>query len=81
MKSKIGKLVGTAAIIIAVLIGINQFGGSLDGAGVAFGQMKQAFEKVLWVHSVNNNSSCSDEGWLSFTQQIEINKKAENNLV
>jgi len=80
MKSRITKLAAAAVIIIAVMIGINHFGGSIDGASVAFGQMKQALEKVLWVHSVNNNSSGNDEGWLSFTQQIEINKKANGKV-
>ncbi|MHC4639552.1 MAG: carboxypeptidase regulatory-like domain-containing protein [Planctomycetota bacterium] len=36
MKSRITKLAAAAAIIIAVIICINQFGGSIDGASVAF---------------------------------------------
>ncbi len=36
MKSPITKLAAVAVIIIAVLIGINQFGGSIDGAAPAF---------------------------------------------
>ena len=80
MKSRITKLAVAAGVIIVVLIGISQFGGSIDGASVAFGQIKQAVEKVPWVHSVNNNSSCSDEGWLSFMLQIEINKKANGKI-
>ncbi len=39
MKSKITKLAAAAVIIIAVLIGINQLGGSIDGASVAWAQM------------------------------------------
>ena len=35
MKSKMTKFATAAVIIIAVLIGINQFGGSIDGASVA----------------------------------------------
>ena len=38
MKTKIAKLTTTAAIIIAVLIGINHLGGSIDGTNVAWGQ-------------------------------------------
>ena len=37
MKSKMTKLAAAAVIIIAVLIGINQFGGSIGGDSVAFG--------------------------------------------
>ncbi len=36
MKSKITKLAATAVIIIVILIGINYFGGLIDGASVAF---------------------------------------------
>ena len=39
MKSKITKIAAAAVIIIAVLIGINQFGGSIDGASVAWAQV------------------------------------------
>ncbi len=80
MKSKITKLAAAAVIIVAVIICINQFGGSIDGASVAFSQIKQAVEKVPWVHSVNKNSNLSDEGWLSFIHQIEINKKANGKI-
>jgi len=80
MKSPITKCAAAALIIAVVLIGINQFGGSIDGANVAFGQIKRAVENVPWVHSVNSNSNCSDEGWLSFAQQIEINKKADGKV-
>jgi len=80
MKSPIAKLAAAAIVIAVVLVGINQFGGSIDGANVAFGQIKQAVENVPWVHSVNSNSNCSDEGWLSFVRQIEINKKADGKV-
>ena len=39
MKSRITKLAATAAVIVAVLIGINQFGGSIDGTSVAYGMV------------------------------------------
>jgi len=39
MKSKITKLAVAAVIIIAVLIGINQFGGRFDGTSVAWGDV------------------------------------------
>lgn len=39
MKSKIAKLAAAAVIIIAVLIGVNQFTGSIDGASVAWGEV------------------------------------------
>ncbi|MHC4543565.1 MAG: hypothetical protein ACYTDW_02305 [Planctomycetota bacterium] len=36
MKSRMTKLAAAAVIIIAVLIGINHFGGSIDGSGIAW---------------------------------------------
>jgi hypothetical protein len=80
MKSRITKLAAAAMIIIAAIICINQLGGSINGVSAAFGQIKQAVEKVPWVHSVNKNSNLSDEGWLSFIRQIEINKKANGKI-
>ncbi len=46
MKSKISKLTTAAVVIIAVLIGINQFGGSLDMAGVAWGEVVNKVEQI-----------------------------------
>ena len=46
MKSPITKLAAAAVIIIAVLIGINQFGGSIDGASVAWADVAERFESV-----------------------------------
>ncbi len=46
MKSRITKLAAAAVIIIAVLIGINQFGGSIDGASVAWGEVVKNVEQI-----------------------------------
>jgi len=45
MKSRITKLAAAAVIIIAVLIGINQFGGSIDGSSVAWGELVERLER------------------------------------
>ncbi|MFH1614649.1 MAG: hypothetical protein ABIG61_06165 [Planctomycetota bacterium] len=39
MKSRITKIAAAAVIIIAILLGINQFGGSVDMAGVAWAEV------------------------------------------
>ncbi|MBW8040049.1 MAG: hypothetical protein FVQ85_08630 [Planctomycetes bacterium] len=39
MKSKITRVAAAAVVIIAILIGINHFGGSIDGASVAWAQV------------------------------------------
>jgi len=44
MKSKITKLAAAAVIIIAILIAINQFGGSVGGGNVAFGEVLEYFQ-------------------------------------
>ena len=44
MKSRITKIAAAAVIIIAVLVGINQFGGSVGGGSVAFGKVLEYFQ-------------------------------------
>ncbi|MFC1737505.1 hypothetical protein ACFL1G_00450 [Planctomycetota bacterium] len=68
MKSKISKLTAAAVIIIAVLIGINQFGGSIDGASVAFAEVASRVAQVDYVHCYYFKSRGNDfikhfEGW------------------
>ena len=46
MKSRITKLSAAAVIIIAVLISINQFSGSIDGASVAWGNVAEKVENI-----------------------------------
>jgi hypothetical protein len=46
MKNKITKIAAAAVIIIPILISINQFGGSLDGASVAWADVVKNIEQV-----------------------------------
>ncbi len=46
MKSRITKLAAAAVIIIAVMVGINQFSGPIDGASVAFGDILKNIENA-----------------------------------
>jgi len=46
MKSRITKVTAAAVIIIALLIGLNYFGGSLDIAGVAWGEVAKKVEEI-----------------------------------
>jgi hypothetical protein len=46
MKSRITKLTAAAVIIIALLIGIDQIGGSLDITGVAWGEVVKKVEQI-----------------------------------
>jgi hypothetical protein len=79
MKSPITKLVAAATIIIAVLVGINQFGDSIEA--VALGQVIEAMKKVNWMHVVGREKEGgSSEAWLSFESKINI-KKNENDRI
>jgi len=46
MNSKITKFAAAAVIIIAIMIGINQFGGSMDGASVAWAEVAKNVEQT-----------------------------------
>ncbi|MBW8035390.1 MAG: hypothetical protein FVQ79_07115 [Planctomycetes bacterium] len=50
MKSKIQKLAVAAIIIVAALVGINQFGGSIDGANVAWAEVTDHIAQADYVH-------------------------------
>ncbi len=50
MKSRITKLTAAAVIIIAVLIGIHQFSGSIEA--VALGQVIENMKKMPWMHAI-----------------------------
>jgi len=51
MKSPITKIAAAAVIIIAVMIGLHRFTGSIDGATVALAEVRQALDEVKYMHS------------------------------
>ncbi len=59
MNSKITKYAAAAVILIAVMIGINQFGGSIDGTSVAWAEVMRNFKQQLqtndYIHLVITN--------------------------
>jgi hypothetical protein len=59
MQSKITKFAAAAVIIIAILIGINQFGGSIDGTSVAYGMIDvpRVLKNINVVHTAGWRSS------------------------
>jgi hypothetical protein len=58
MNSKITKFAAAAVIIIAIMIGINQFGGSIDGASVAWASLAER---------VGNIQTCLFKGHMEIT--------------
>jgi len=75
MKSRITKFAAAAVIIVGVIIGINQFGGSIDIATVALAEMNEAMKKMPWMHLIFNQEHQSGDNnmtdqWYSFQSQI-----------
>ncbi len=50
MKSRIAKLAVAAVVIVAVMVGINQLGGSIDMASVAWAEITTQLDRVGYVH-------------------------------
>lgn len=74
MKSRITKIAAAAAVIIvAVMIGINHFGGSIDMTSVAFAQATEALKKVSWVHTTGTGG----EDWVNRDSQVCITKNPD----
>jgi hypothetical protein len=69
MKKPITKLTAAAVIIIAVLIGINQFGGKLDGTSTAWAD---ALERIYLAQAVTYKQTFQPEGKPSFTTERMI---------
>ena len=84
MNSKITKLAAAAVIIIAVLIGINQFTGSIDGAAIAFAEITEAVKKVEWMHvfiiDEKNPVSVPGETWVSFGSHIIVKIREDGGI-
>ena len=84
MKSRITKLATVAVIIIAVLIGIHQFGGSIDGATIAFADISEAMKNVQWMHIVSRGFEMgitgSGEQWIGFESKIFVSKDAKDKI-
>ena len=70
MQSKMTKFATAAVIIVAALIGISQFGGSLDGTSVAFAAVKEAVNKMPLMHRLfdtkGDGQQHGTENWYRF---------------
>ncbi len=60
MTGRMGKLAVAAAMVIGLLVLVEQFGGPAAGAGVAWGDVRAAFLQQLWVHVKYDNG---EETW------------------
>ena len=88
MKSNITKLAIAAMLIIAALIGINQFGGSIDGTSVALADVAKAigerknctFEKTLMISSKNYSATINAKMYYSDGYVREDRYDNNNNI-
>ena len=77
MKTRITKLAAAAVVVIAVLVGINQLGGSIDGASIAWGDVAQRVARVDYVHFLfvadpqHHRSVPPFEGWYSQGKMVK----------
>jgi hypothetical protein len=60
MRTRIGKFAVAAAVLIGLLVLVQQFGGPAAGTGVAWGDIRDAFLQQHWVHVKYDNG---DERW------------------
>jgi hypothetical protein len=81
MKSRITKLAAAAVTIIAVLIIINQFGGSIDGTTMAFAQITENMKKMPWMHAVVEGAGEKLEAWFSFERKILMSKRLSGEII
>ena len=76
MRSRITKLAAAAVIVIAVLIGMNYFGGSIDGTRILYAKVREAIEKKPWIcikHTVlKGEKAFGGEEWFSFEPKITV---------
>jgi hypothetical protein len=84
MKNKITKFAAAAVIIIAVLIGINYFSGSIDGASVVWADVVENMKKMPWVHaSIKINRSgqnVTKDSWKCFDPSIDIQEEPDGTI-
>ena len=85
MKNRITKLAAAAVIIIAVVIGVNQFEGSIDMTTIAFADISEAMKNVPWMHTVTRGfergTEVTAETWFSFEPKIFIGKTPDGPVV
>jgi hypothetical protein len=67
-------------IIIVVLIVINQFDGSIDGATTAFAQITENMKKMPWMHVIVEGAGERLEAWFSFEQRVMVSKRVPGEI-
>lgn len=85
MKSRMTKLATAAVIFIVILIGVNQFGGSIDIATIAFADISEAMKNMPWMHSVSRGFDNRRKGvvelWIGFDTKINAVKEPDGKAI
>ena len=81
MQTKTAKCTTAAVIIIAALIVINQFGGSIDGTSIVLADVVKSMKKMPWIHvTVTINYPDKQEikeNWGCFDPSIDIHQDSD----
>jgi hypothetical protein len=72
MKSRITKLAIAAVLIIAVVIGINRLGGSIDGGSVAFGEVLGYIQKHSYTFDLTVDTVSEEQDSTAFTMRAMV---------
>ena len=84
VKNNWRKYAVAAAILFVVGIGVQQFGGSIDGANAALADVVTALKNVPWIHALNTVRRGEDtfvtEEWFGFERQIQAGKDPDGTL-
>lgn len=72
MKSKITKLTAAAVVIAAVFIGINQFGGPINGSSLAFGEVLGYIQKYSYTFDLSVDTVTEKQDSITFTMKAMV---------
>lgn len=79
LRSRIVRLAAAAVIIMAVLIAVHHFGGSIES--VALGQVMESVKKMPWMHIVVEGGGQQLEGWVSYDLGIFATKESSGKII
>lgn len=91
MKSKMTKYIAAAVILIAVVISINYFGGSVDFASIAWANVEESLREVNWMHLIykpnevkkKENVVCGESKqvtWIAFRSLIKVEQDSSGKI-
>jgi hypothetical protein len=72
MRSKITRFAAAAVLIIAIFIVMNQFGGSIGGGSVAFGEVLEYFQTFSYTFDLTVDAVGAKQGSTAFTMQAMV---------